>query len=252
MQIPHLSHFFAPIAVLAIVLTVFGSSVLFDSEIKKDAYAQGGSEEAQDEMPATLQQDRIDLSEVKNLTMTEISILREISSDSTKLATQSAYTAMSVFFLGISLVIFGLRLTGKGISQMGKYFTLMIWALTIPVVLLVAIYQYGVMADNPTFLAESDEPFYLLSFLMYVPIGIVLFLLLEQKRIIRHKAARESEQTENDIILRLEKISTLREKGMITEDEFEKLKSESFSQFTRDAELQRRFVGSLTGSKQNV
>ncbi len=162
----------------------------------------------------------------ENSTAREIAILNEINLTSTKLATQGAYTALSVFFLGVALVIFGLRLTTKGITHLGKYFTLMVWALTIPVMILISVFQVGIVTNSAVKFHETEEPFFILSFLMYIPIGIILFLLIEQKKIIRSQAARLTDQTERNLIQELEKIFTMKEKGMISNEEFQKLKTE--------------------------
>jgi cbb3-type cytochrome oxidase subunit 3 len=162
----------------------------------------------------------------ENSTAREIAILNEINLTSTKLATQGAYTALSVFFLGVALVIFGLRLTTKGITHLGKYFTLMVWALTIPVMILISVFQVGIVTNSAVKFHETEEPFFILSFLMYIPIAIILFLLIQQKKIIRSQAARLSDQTERNLIQELEKIFTMKEKGMISNEEFQKLKTE--------------------------
>jgi hypothetical protein len=162
----------------------------------------------------------------ENSTAREIEILNEINLTSTKLATQGAYTALSVFFLGVALVIFGLRLTTKGIAHLGKYFTLMVWALTIPVMILISVFQVGIVTNSAVKFHETEEPFFILSFLMYIPMGIILFLLIEQKKIIRSQAARLTDQTERNLIQELEKIFTMKEKGMISNEEFQKLKTE--------------------------
>lgn len=162
----------------------------------------------------------------ENSTAREIAILNEINLTSTKLATQGAYTALSVFFLGVALVIFGLRLTTKGITHLGKYFTLMVWALTIPVMILISVFQVGIVTNSAVKFHDTEEPFFILSFLMYIPIGIILFLLIQQKKIIHSQAARLTDQTERNLIQELEKIFTMKEKGMISNEEFQKLKTE--------------------------
>jgi hypothetical protein len=162
----------------------------------------------------------------ENSTAREIAILNEINLTSTKLATQGAYTALSVFFLGVALVIFGLRLTTKGITHMGKYFTLMVWALTIPVMILISVFQVGIVTNSAVKFHETEEPFFILSFLMYIPMGIILFLLIQQKKIIGSQAAILTDETERNLIQELEKIFTMKEKGMISNEEFQKLKTE--------------------------
>ena len=128
----------------------------------------------------------------------------------------------------------------------------MIWALTLPVVVLIGLYQVGVVSGRTVVLADSDEPFFLLSFLMYIPIGIVLFLLLAERRIAHTKAIPESPATETDVILRLERLANLKEKDVITEQEFQKLKAESVATFTRFDEPSTKFGGSLKGSESSA
>jgi hypothetical protein len=226
MRLPIRLEGFANSAVMLALILVLFTSIDIGSDYEKKAYAQENSTAILNEMRTELQNDRLDLSEIKNMTAAEMAILSEINLSSTKLATQGAYTALSVFFLGIALVIFGLRLTTKGIAHMGKYFTLMVWALTIPVIVLIAVFQVGAVTDSTVKLAETEEPFFILSFLMYVPIGIILFLLLQQKKIIRSQAAKPSDQTEKNLIQELERIFALREKGLITDEDYQKLKTE--------------------------
>src|SRR5215208_3824158 len=149
----------------------------------------------------------------------EASNSNNINTVSTKLATQGAYTALSVFFLGIGLVVFGLRLTSKVAPRIGRSMTIMVWALTIPVIILVGLYQYGVITGT-SLISAGEEPFFLLSFLLYIPIAIVIFLLLEEKGIKQEQSAHISGP-----ILEMEKLVMIKERGMITE-EFQKLKAE--------------------------
>jgi hypothetical protein len=211
--------------ILVVILMLF-TNIAFGSGIEEKASAQENSTAVLDDVRTMLRDDRAELSEMKDMTAREIAILSEINLTSTKLATQGAYTAISVFFLGIALVIFGLRLTTKGIAHLGKYFTLMVWALTIPVLILVSVFQVGIVTNSAVKFHETEEPFFILSFLMYVPIGIILFLLIEQKKIIRSQAARLTEQTEKNLIQELEKIFTMKENGMISNEEFQKLKTQ--------------------------
>ncbi|HEX7178419.1 MAG TPA: hypothetical protein VF220_01755 [Nitrososphaeraceae archaeon] len=76
---------------------------------------------------------------LSNQTSTQNKMSDKMATSLSKSSTQGAYTALSVFFLGISLVVFGLRMTMKGVQNFGRYFNLMILALTIPVLVLVAI-----------------------------------------------------------------------------------------------------------------
>ncbi|MEW6603501.1 MAG: SHOCT domain-containing protein [Thermoproteota archaeon] len=221
---------FANSATISIMIIAFLLNVNFNFGLGIEKInAQENSTVVLDDVRNMLRNDRADISEVKNMTAREIAILSEINLTSTKLATQGVYTALSVFFLGIALVIFGLRLTTKGIAHMGKYFTMMVYALTIPVIILVTIFQVGIITNGPVRLVETEEPFFLLSFLMYIPIGIILFLLVQQKKIIHSPAVKAAEQTEKNLIQELGRISELRERGLITDEEFKKIKTELLS-----------------------
>jgi hypothetical protein len=81
---------------------------------------------------------------IKNMTPAQLEVLKDINTTSTKLASQGAYSSLSVFFLGISLVIFGLRLISKVAPQIGRSMTIIVWALTVPVIILIGLFQYGV------------------------------------------------------------------------------------------------------------
>lgn len=182
------------------------------------------------DMRAMMRDQQRDISSIKNMTAIELElnkqresaqleVLNDISITSTKLAAQGAYSSLSVFFLGIGLVIFGLRLTSRVAPQIGRSMTIMVWALTVPVIVLVVIFQHGVITGNPLFIV-TGEPYFLISFLLYIPIGIVVFLLLEQKGILQHQDTHTSSQ-----IKEMEKLIRLRERGELTEAEFQKLKT---------------------------
>ena len=157
---------------------------------------------------------------MKNIESLQLEEVKDINITSTKLSAQGAYTALSVFFLGIGLVVFGLRLTSKVAPRIGRSMTIMVWALTIPVIILVGLYQYGAITGTQL-ISMSEEPYFLLSFLLYIPIAIVIFLLLEEKGIVQEQSAHISGP-----ILEMEKLVGLKERGMITEEEFQKLKAE--------------------------
>ncbi len=65
----------------------------------------------------------------------------------------------------------------------------------------------------------SEEPYYVHSFLLYIPIAIVVFLLVEQRGIAQDQTNHISRP-----ILEMEKLVGLREKGLITEEEFQSSK----------------------------
>ncbi|MFL6425932.1 MAG: SHOCT domain-containing protein [Nitrososphaeraceae archaeon] len=111
-------------------------------------------------------------------------------------------------------------MTSKVAPQIGRSMTIMVWALTVPVIILIGLFQYGVITGTPLITA-TKEPYYVLSFLMYIPIAIIVFLLVEQKGIIQDQTNHISRP-----ILEMEKLVGLKEKGLISEQEFQKLKTE--------------------------
>src|SRR5215211_8020767 len=121
-----------------------------------------------EDMRAIMRDQQRDISSIRNTSSAEVETLTNMGTTLAKLTTQGAYTALSVFFLGISLVVFGLRLTTRTSPQIGRYFTIMVWALTIPVCILVGLFQYGLITGNSPFaFLRIEEPYSLLSFLMY-------------------------------------------------------------------------------------
>ena len=213
-------------------------------------------------MRAIMRDQQRDIASINNMTSAEVELmknveslqleeLKDINTVSTKLATQGAYTALSVFFLGIGLVVFGLRLTTRTSPQIGRYFTIMVWALTVPVIILIGLFQYGALTGNTLLnLFGSGEPYFLLSFLMYIPIGIVMFVLLAQHKIMHAQAqgahaqiqaqaqahaaqaqaqAKGSNQGNKDVFQELERLASLKQQGLISEEEFQKLKTRLLS-----------------------
>ncbi len=191
-----------------------------------------------EDMRSILSDQQRDIASIRNTSSTEAETLTQMASSLGKVSIQATYTALSVFFLGIGLVVFGLSLTTRSSPKIGKYFTLTVWALTVPVIILIGLFQYGAITGN-NLLAffRSGEPFLLLSFLMYIPIAIVVFLLLAQKKIMhvqaaqaaqaaqaRAQATQESSQVKKDPYQELERLGSLKQQGLISEEEFQELK----------------------------
>jgi hypothetical protein len=226
------------------------ATIFFEPNIGAKAYAQEISNNNNtlilEDMRTIMRDQQRDISSIRNTSSANVEALTNMGTTLAKLTTQGAYTALSVFFLGIGLVVFGLRLTTRTSPQIGRYFTIMVWALTVPVIILVGLFQYGLITGNsPLALLRVQEPYSLLSFLMYVPIGIVVFMLLAQRKIMHAQAqaaqaaqahaaqaqaqAKESNQGKNDVFQELERLGSLKQQGLITEEEFQKLKTRLIS-----------------------
>ena len=218
--------------IIIITLLCAAATLLFVSNFGAKVYAQENNNNTRilEDIRAILRDQQRDISSISNMTPAQLETLNEINDSSTKYAIQGAYTALSVFFLGIGLVIFGLRLNAKSSPKIGRRFTLMVWALTLPVCILVGLFQYGEITGNTALaLFEGEEPYFILTLLLYIPIGILLFLLFEQRAILAAEAEDSASQKKIDRIREIEKLVELKERGVITEEEFQKLKTESLA-----------------------
>ena len=228
---------------IIIIIVAYAVTSFFEPNIGAKAYAQVGTNSNDsstlilEDMRTIMRDQQRDIASIRNTSSANIEALTNMGTNLAKLTTQGAYTALSVFFLGIGLVVFGLRLTTRTSPQIGRYFTIMVWALTIPVIILIGLFQYGLITGNsPLAYLRIEEPYSLLSFLMYVPIGIVVFMLLAQRKIMHAQAqaaqaqaqAKES-QGKNDVFQELERLGSLKQQGLITEEEFQKLKTRLLS-----------------------
>jgi hypothetical protein len=92
---------------------------------------------------------------------------------------------LTIFLLGIALVLYALRLIPKATDrQRSRYFKAMMWSLITPVIALIAIYQIGILLGSPIPFYRADEPFLFISLLLLIPASIIVFLLIIQNRLI--------------------------------------------------------------------
>jgi hypothetical protein len=235
--------------IIIITLLCAAATLLFVSNFGAKAYAQENNNNNNtlilEDMRAIMRDQQQDISSIRNTSSADVEALTNMGTNLAKLTTQGAYTALSVFFLGIGLVVFGLRLTTRTSPQIGRYFSIMVWALTVPVIILVGLFQYGLITGNsPLAFLRVEDPYSLLSFLMYVPIGIVVFMLLAQHKIMHAQAQaaqaaqaqaaqaaepKGSNQGKKDVFQELERLGSLKQQGLITEEEFQKLKTRLLS-----------------------
>ena len=232
--------------IIVITLLCAAATLLFVSNFGVKAYAQENNNNNTlilEDMRAILRDQQRDISSIENTSSAQVEALTQMGMSSAnsssaqveafaqmgmssaKLATQGAYTALSVFFLGLGLVIFGLKLTTRSSPLIGRIFTIMVLALTLPVCFLVGFFQYGAITGNTLLnILGSGEPYFVLSFLLYIPIGIILFVMLAQKRIMHAQAAQALQAPQE-----LERLGSLKQQGLISEEEFQKLKMRMLS-----------------------
>jgi hypothetical protein len=252
----HMKRFVSPLVIrmMIIIITLCTASFsffFFTPNFGAKAYAQeinnDNSTLLLEDMRSIMRDQQRDIASIRNTSSVEAGALTQMAASSSRLAIQATYTALCVFFLGIGLVVFGLSLTTRSSPQIGKYFTITVWALTAPVIMLIGLFQYGAITGNNLLGVFRSDPFLLLSFLMYIPIAIVVFLLLAQKKIMHvheaqaahaakvtqeahaaqaraQAAAQESSQVKKDPYQDLERLVSLKQQGLISEEEFQKLK----------------------------
>ena len=137
-----------------------------------------------------------DIRDIRKLTSEEVQLLRDLGQGFSRTTTQSQFAALGIFLLGISLIIYGLRLTVKATDkQTSRYFKAMIWALIIPVVALIAVYQIGTLLGLPILIYKLNEPFFLVSLLLLIPAIIIIILLLTEKKLVggSHRKDQQSQ-----------------------------------------------------------
>src|SRR5215212_3709344 len=256
----HMKRFVSPLVIrmmiIIITLCTASFSFFFTPNFGAKAYAQeinnDNSTLLLEDMRSIMRDQQRDITSIRNTSSVEAGALTQMAASSSRLAIQATYTALCVFFLGIGLVVFGLSLTTRSSPQIGKYFTITVWALTAPVIMLIGLFQYGAITGNNLLGVFRSDPFILLSFLMYIPIAIVVFLLLAQKKIMHvhevqaanaakvtqeaqaaqaraQEAAQESSQVKKDPYQDLERLVSLKQQGLISEEEFQKLKTRLLS-----------------------
>ena len=165
-----------------IIVLVYAGIFIITLGLGADVHGQENTSASPSEIQTMPSNQTSDIEIIKNITSTQNKVFEKMAVSITKSSTQGAITAMSVFFLGIALVVLGLRMTSRAPQNFGKYFNLMVWALTIPVLVIIVIYQIGIVTNNPIMFYATDEPYILISSLMYIPLGIVLFMLISHSR----------------------------------------------------------------------
>jgi hypothetical protein len=96
------------------------------------------------------------------------------------------FTTLSVFFLGVTLIIYGLKLTLRAPKQTSRYLKVVMWALITPVIALIAIYQIGTLLGTSIEIYKADEPFFFISVLLLIPVAIIIFLLIAERKLMQH------------------------------------------------------------------
>jgi hypothetical protein len=127
-----------------------------------------------------------DIKAIRNSTAAEVQLFKSITQGSAKTSTQIMFTTLSVFFLGVTLIIYGLKLTLRAPKQTSRYLKVVMWALITPVIALIAIYQIGTLLGTSIEIYKADEPFFFISVLLLIPVAIIIFLLIAERKLMQH------------------------------------------------------------------
>ena len=130
-----------------------------------------------------------DIKEMKKLMSQEVQLLKSMGQEFDKTATQSSFAALGVFFLGLTLVIFGLKLTLKATDRRtSRYFKVMMLGLIIPVIALLAGYQTGI----PIY--KAGDSFFFISILLIIPTAMVIFLIAAEGKLVAASREKDKQQ----------------------------------------------------------
>jgi len=76
-------------------------------------------------------------------------------------------------------------------KQTSRYFNAMMCALLGPVVVIVLVYQLGIAFGSRLEIYKIVPPLLLIKLLLWIPIGIIVFLLVADNRLMRYLEHRE-------------------------------------------------------------
>jgi len=126
-----------------------------------------------------------DITAIKNSMSEQVHLLKNMTRAFARASTQASFATLCVFLLGLTLLLYGLRLTVKATSkETSMYFKVMMWALILPVIVVIAIYQLGIVGGKSLDFIKINEPFFLISLILWIPAGIVIFLLVVEKKVL--------------------------------------------------------------------
>ena len=126
-----------------------------------------------------------DIKAIRNSMSEQVQLLRNIMQGFARSSTQNSFAALAVFLLATTLLLYGLRLTIRATSkEASAYFKVMMWALITPVIVIIVIYQFGILTGTSLGILKLSEPFFFISLLLCIPVGIILFLLIAEQRIL--------------------------------------------------------------------
>jgi len=132
-----------------------------------------------------------DIKSIRNSTATEVQALKNIAQGFQITSSQIMFTTLTVFLLGVTLIIYGLRLTLRAPRQTSRYFKAMMCALISPVIVIITAYQLGIAFQAPLEIYKIAPPLLIISLLLWIPTGVIIFLFVADNKLMRHLEHRD-------------------------------------------------------------
>jgi hypothetical protein len=132
-----------------------------------------------------------DTKAIRNSTAAQLQVLKSIAQGFAISSAQIMFATLAVFLLGVTLIIYGLRLTLRAPKQTSRYFKAMMCALLSPVIIVIMAYQLGIAFGAPLEIYKIVEPLLLISLLLGIPTGIIIFLLIAERKLTQHLEHRQ-------------------------------------------------------------
>jgi hypothetical protein len=127
-----------------------------------------------------------DIKAIRNSTSAQVDVLKSIAQGFAISTAQFMFTTFAVFLLGVTLIIYGLRLTLRAPKQTSRYFKAMMCALLSPVIVIVMAYQLGIAFGAPLEVYKIVPPLLLITLLLWIPTGVIIFLVVADRKLMQH------------------------------------------------------------------
>jgi hypothetical protein len=128
---------------------------------------------------------------IRDSTAAQLQVLKNIAQGFAISSAQIMFATLAVFLLGVTLIIYGLRLTLRAPKQTSRYFKAMMCALLSPVIIVIMAYQLGIAFGAPLEIYKIVEPLLLISLLLWIPTGIIVILLIADRKLTQHLGHRQ-------------------------------------------------------------
>jgi hypothetical protein len=132
-----------------------------------------------------------DIKAIRNSISAQVQVLKSIAQGFAISSAQIIFATLAVFLLGVTLVVYGLRLTLRGPKQTSRYFKAIMCALLSPVIVIIMAYQLGIAFSAPLEIYKIAPPLLIISLLLWIPAGVIIFLLVVDRKLMQHLEHRQ-------------------------------------------------------------